>query len=203
MWLGIALIAMFIVTLVIGFKAGRLSVADECLTRGGFSVGDTDYSCIGIYKKDNPHLGLPDALLGPDNGAFAENTLAKLKFIKPVDRQKLSTMKDGESKKDLFDPFKGYGQPRRELFGEIKDYDCVQCCKDAGDIQRSMILCPKCGNKRCPKAQNHRNACTRSNEPGQVGGVPDCMPVQRRLDGSILKDSYSTDAEIMHDTYSK
>lgn len=34
-----------------------------------------------------------------------------------------------------------------------------------------MILCPKCGNKRCPHASDHRNDCTGSNEPGQVGAV--------------------------------
>lgn len=32
-----------------------------------------------------------------------------------------------------------------------------------------MILCARCGNKRCPHATNHRNACTNSNEPGQPG----------------------------------
>lgn len=32
-----------------------------------------------------------------------------------------------------------------------------------------MILCPICGNKRCPRANDHRNSCTGSNEPGQVG----------------------------------
>ena len=34
------------------------------------------------------------------------------------------------------------------------------------DITR-MICCPKCGNKRCPKATNHRNDCTNSNETNQ------------------------------------
>jgi hypothetical protein len=34
-----------------------------------------------------------------------------------------------------------------------------------------MILCPKCGNKRCPQANDHRNACTGSNEPGQPGSA--------------------------------
>lgn len=34
-----------------------------------------------------------------------------------------------------------------------------------------MILCPKCGNKRCPHASDHRLACTDSNEPGQTGSV--------------------------------
>lgn len=34
-----------------------------------------------------------------------------------------------------------------------------------------MIVCPQCGNKRCPRASDHRNACTRSNDPGQPGSV--------------------------------
>ena len=34
-----------------------------------------------------------------------------------------------------------------------------------------MILCPTCGNKRCPHASDHRLACTDSNEPGQAGSV--------------------------------
>lgn len=32
-----------------------------------------------------------------------------------------------------------------------------------------MNLCPVCGNKRCPRATDHRNECTGSNEPGQPG----------------------------------
>lgn len=43
-----------------------------------------------------------------------------------------------------------------------------------------MALCPACGNKRCPKANDHRNTCTGSNEPGQpgsayVGGIKGCQ----------------------------
>lgn len=34
---------------------------------------------------------------------------------------------------------------------------------------RRMYLCPECGNKRCPRSDDHRNACTNSNEPGQPG----------------------------------
>ena len=34
-----------------------------------------------------------------------------------------------------------------------------------------MHLCPDCGNKRCPRATDHRNACTGSNEPGQAGSA--------------------------------
>jgi hypothetical protein len=32
-----------------------------------------------------------------------------------------------------------------------------------------MIVCPDCGNKRCPHATDHSQACTNSNEPGQPG----------------------------------
>lgn len=34
-----------------------------------------------------------------------------------------------------------------------------------------MILCDTCGNKRCPRATNHTEACTASNEPGQPGSA--------------------------------
>ena len=36
-------------------------------------------------------------------------------------------------------------------------------------VLNHMIVCPHCGNKRCPKANNHRNACTNSNDVGQKG----------------------------------
>lgn len=32
-----------------------------------------------------------------------------------------------------------------------------------------FIVCPDCGNKRCPKGTNHALACTNSNEAGQPG----------------------------------
>jgi len=38
-------------------------------------------------------------------------------------------------------------------------------------LNRIMIVCPTCGNKRCPKASNHDLICTNSNEPGQPGSV--------------------------------
>lgn len=34
-----------------------------------------------------------------------------------------------------------------------------------------MVHCPDCGNKRCPKASDHKLDCTGSNEPGQAGSV--------------------------------
>lgn len=39
-----------------------------------------------------------------------------------------------------------------------------------------FVVCPDCGNKRCPRANDHRNACTRSNEPGQEGSAYPAAP---------------------------
>jgi hypothetical protein len=55
--------------------------------------------------------------------------------------------------------------------------DCLGCfnCLDDPEMGTQnptnlrMILCPECGNKRCPKATDHRHDCTGSNEPGQPG----------------------------------
>jgi hypothetical protein len=47
---------------------------------------------------------------------------------------------------------------------------CSTCAKDSGQtLVTRMVLCPTCGNKRCPHANDHRNTCTGSNEPGQPG----------------------------------
>jgi len=48
--------------------------------------------------------------------------------------------------------------------------DCHSCHPITMDNNR-MILCSTCGNKRCPHANDHRNACTGSNEPGQAGSA--------------------------------
>ena len=55
---------------------------------------------------------------------------------------------------------------------------CETCRPITLDDMR-MVLCPICGNKRCPHATDHRNACTGSNEPGQPGSSygPRATPV--------------------------
>src|SRR5690242_21940996 len=48
-----------------------------------------------------------------------------------------------------------------------RDYERI-----TGDwFHRGFIVCPDCGNKRCPKATHHDNPCSGSNEPGQKGSV--------------------------------
>lgn len=48
-------------------------------------------------------------------------------------------------------------------------YECNKNDKDRLLGLSFPILCPDCGNKRCPHATDHRLACTNSNERGQMG----------------------------------
>jgi hypothetical protein len=56
---------------------------------------------------------------------------------------------------------------------------CLACGADripgatgiSAEVGRMMVVCIDCGNKRCPKATDHRNACTGSNKPGQKGSA--------------------------------
>ncbi len=58
----------------------------------------------------------------------------------------------------------------------VKCDNCHKCVDERvgtleNMLKRRMILCPKCGNKRCPKASDHTLACTNSNEPNQEGSI--------------------------------
>ncbi|HCT2370538.1 hypothetical protein [Enterobacter cloacae complex sp. 277I4] len=51
-------------------------------------------------------------------------------------------------------------------------------CRPVTISDMRFVVCPECGNKRCPHANDHRNACTGSNEPGQEGGAYPAAPQQ-------------------------
>jgi hypothetical protein len=57
---------------------------------------------------------------------------------------------------------------------------CIKVRDEGKDIfdkeeHRRMILCVNCGCKRCPHANDHNNACTGSNESGQIGSANELM----------------------------
>ncbi|MGV3805275.1 DUF551 domain-containing protein [Citrobacter freundii] len=51
-------------------------------------------------------------------------------------------------------------------------------CRPVTMSDMRFVVCPDCGNKRCPHANDHRNACTGSNEPGQIGSAYPAAPQQ-------------------------
>lgn len=57
--------------------------------------------------------------------------------------------------------------------------DCwCRTCRPVTISDMRFVVCPECGNKRCPHANDHRNACTGSNEPGQEGSAYPAAPQQ-------------------------
>jgi hypothetical protein len=53
--------------------------------------------------------------------------------------------------------------------GEVRLCWCAKCGEGKWPFPVRMILCPNCGNKRCPRSAWHGYKCTGSNEPGQTG----------------------------------
>ena len=73
-----------------------------------------------------------------------------------------------------------FGSNWDTIFGKKKQDKyrcfCYNCNKDRTDesgripyVMTRMIVCPECGNKRCPHSTDHNLACTNSNDPGQPG----------------------------------
>lgn len=96
-------------------------------------------------------------------GDYAKEASLRLKQLAQMQRQALESQEQ--------EPVSGCG-------------DCHACLvnvKDESGFPVSatrMILCPECGNKRCPKASNHRYDCTNSNDTGQVGSIYRTHPAQ-------------------------
>jgi Zn finger protein HypA/HybF involved in hydrogenase expression len=72
-------------------------------------------------------------------------------------------------------------QASEEIGGyELPTCWCATCDPNIG-FRTRMVLCPNCGNKRCPHATNHELACSGSNEPGQKGSSYEhCAPIEER-----------------------
>lgn len=51
-------------------------------------------------------------------------------------------------------------------------------CRPVDITDMRFVVCPNCGNKRCPRANDHLNACSGSNETGQVGSAYPESPEQ-------------------------
>lgn len=58
----------------------------------------------------------------------------------------------------------------RSAWGDCGCWTCVEKHVDfSKGIFMPFVVCPECGNKRCPKAMFHENECTDSNAMSQPG----------------------------------
>ena len=60
-----------------------------------------------------------------------------------------------------------------EMAGECHCHRCQleRLRGSSGEVTQLTMPSCSCGNKRCPKATDHRFECTGSNEPGQPGSI--------------------------------
>lgn len=69
-----------------------------------------------------------------------------------------------------------------KIFAERDALNAPDCwcrtCRPITLTDMRFVVCPGCGNKRCPHANDHRNACTGSNDPGQEGSAYPAAPQQ-------------------------
>ena len=85
--------------------------------------------------------------------------------------------------------YPGYTMTQRECFQAGKKAGMAEAgnspviagcscrnCRPVTMTDMRFVVCPDCGNKRCPHANDHRNACTGSNEPGQEGSAYPAAP---------------------------
>ncbi|EOY6095961.1 hypothetical protein NLW20_002550 [Enterobacter hormaechei] len=69
-----------------------------------------------------------------------------------------------------------------KIFAERDALNAPDCwcrtCRPVTFSDSRFVVCPECGNKRCPHANDHRNACTGRNEPVQEGSAYPAAPQQ-------------------------
>lgn len=185
--LAVLILCSVVLAIVLGtvFLAGYYwcqgKIVRDCLAHSRFKAQGISFWCSRHIEYEGDK-GVPEAILEHEERqnekyrdsvdqahAIAPSTLDNLKWLDP------------KTKDDLLGIGKKHEAIGEEVYrlnimgGELKGHDCLQCFKDAGDRPRIMILCSTCGNKRCPKAEDHRYKCTGSNDPDQVGQFEDAV----------------------------
>ena len=110
---------------------------------------------------------------------IATITLAVLKKLGVPVAQSIPPLEcktDGEKNAFAFGWWKALETARNAIAQPVQPpgQTCrCETCVPQGDFNHPenvrMIVCGTCGNKRCPRAFNHLNACTNSNDVGQKG----------------------------------
>ena len=135
-----------------------------------------------------------DVIIANTTGKDDLEAAIRAELAKPVEPQKTDVYAEG-----------GYAQAWNLSYAKGKEQASSQCwcekCRPIVPSDMRMVLCPDCGNKRCPKATDHRNPCTGSNKPGQPGssypapapipamhGTPDVAALKAERDAA-MKDA--------------
>lgn len=127
----------------------------------GFTIkdGQTDLKPYVYEAADALLRAMPPASVQPV--AVPDGYL--LVPVKPTKEMCLSFCK-------CYDHTREFAYAYQDMLSAAQKPECwCHTCRPVNLDDMRMVLCPDCGNKRCPRANDHRNACTGSNEPGQAG----------------------------------
>ncbi len=123
---------------------------------------------------------IPDGWTGNDKANAALMMLDRIETVDPVDDDRIDGIK--RIVRELAAAPQSPGSEPATVPGkwipvseQKPDCWCLTCRPVVLNDMR-FVVCPDCGNKRCPQANDHRNACTGSNKPGQEGSAyPDTL----------------------------
>ncbi|MCU6671129.1 hypothetical protein M8013_20590 [Enterobacteriaceae bacterium H4N4] len=100
---------------------------------------------------------------------------------KAMARQLLASMEQGPvAYNGIMPDYVGVDMTQRECYqagltaGKASKMSAVCWCRTCRPVTMAamrFVVCPDCGNKRCPRANDCRNACSGSNESGQEGSA--------------------------------
>lgn len=132
------------------------------------------YEALKVAMRNSP--AAPAAPAAPDGWKVEAERLAELhgcSFV--VFRHGEEPQCSDHTKVIISFTDKGLGYYDAVSAPATHDCQCRTCIPvTMNDIR--FVVCPECGNKRCPHANDHNNACTGSNEPWQIGSAYPAEP---------------------------
>ncbi|HHB7887625.1 hypothetical protein NL511_05155 [Klebsiella pneumoniae] len=159
---------------------GVIEVDCGCVTTEAF------YHWMRVAYEAGNYLVIPDGWTGNDKANAALMMLDRIETADPVDDDRIDGIK--RIVRELVAATQPQNAPQNipeiipgwiPVSERIPDCWCLTCRPMVLNDTR-FVVCPDCGNKRCPRANDHRNACTRSNEPGQEGSAYPAAPQEVR-----------------------
>ncbi|HHA1840126.1 TPA: hypothetical protein ACOEGF_001737 [Enterobacter asburiae] len=141
-----------------------------------YRAGETDNKCMGReWMWANPDAGLIPVYTAPPEPVSVPDEMTMQKALSEIDR--LSWQ---ECTRDAY--MLGWNACRAAMLQgaagnspAVPECSCHTCLPVTFADSR-FVVCPECGNKRCPHVNDHRNSCTGSNEPGQEGSAYPAAP---------------------------
>ena len=139
-------------------------------------VCEIEQGALFIYRINPRRISIPLDL--PNAELVLSYAAGQWKYVK----------RDGNSCSDDAVSQTSHSVSGAEGMSKLKCW-CLTCVPIAEHSR--MALCPDCGNKRCPKANDHRNACTGSNDLGQKGSPWEYVKAKLEANRPELADQKS------------